>query len=271
MSRPERRRVPKVWAATAIIVVAALAVGAAVKLWPEGTPPRRILPGTKQFETLPPGSTLPSGAECAERIRPAPEVVPDNATANATTWHVAWTDGKYPSRADGDFTGTTDEIIQWAACKWGMDEDILRAQAYQESHWRMDAYGDANEVGVGEDGETICAPGPGGTVRDDGTCAESIGIMQVRTQYYRPAAEGAVASTAYNLDVSLSMWRECFEGDMQYLQNIAPDEYRAGDVWGCVGRWFAGNWYSEAANGYIDRVRHHLDHRVWEYATFRKP
>ena len=35
----------------------------------------------------------------------------------------------------GNFTGTTDEIIQWAACKWGFDEDTLRAQVAKESYW----------------------------------------------------------------------------------------------------------------------------------------
>ena len=248
------------------MVAAALVVGAVVKLWPEGTPHRRILAGAKRFEVLAPGATLPSGSECAARIRAAPEVVAANAVQNRTTWHSAW-DGEFSSRADGQFTGTTDEIIQWAACKWGMDEDILRAQAYQESHWRMDAYGDANAVGVGEDGETTCAPGPGGAVRADGTCAESIGIMQVRTQYYRPAAEGAVASSAYNLDVSMSMWRKCFEGKMDYLHNVSAD-YHAGDAWGCIGRWFSGQWYNDPAKRYIELVHGHLDARVWEQADF---
>ena len=32
---------------------------------------------------------------------------------------------------DGDFAGTTDQLIQWAACKWGIDEDIVRAPADQ--------------------------------------------------------------------------------------------------------------------------------------------
>ena len=38
-------------------------------------------------------------------------------------------------RVTGNFTGTTDEIIQWAACKWGIDEDIVRAQMAKESWW----------------------------------------------------------------------------------------------------------------------------------------
>ena len=38
-------------------------------------------------------------------------------------------------RVDGQFTGTTDEIFQWAACKWGLPDNVLRAQAVRESMW----------------------------------------------------------------------------------------------------------------------------------------
>jgi hypothetical protein len=33
---------------------------------------------------------------------------------------------------DGQYTGTTEMIIRWAACKWGLDEDMIRAQATVE-------------------------------------------------------------------------------------------------------------------------------------------
>ncbi len=37
--------------------------------------------------------------------------------------------------------GTTDEIIQWAACKWGLPDNFLRAEAYTESTWfQYDTY-----------------------------------------------------------------------------------------------------------------------------------
>jgi hypothetical protein len=38
-------------------------------------------------------------------------------------------------RVDGQFTGTTDEILQWAACKWGLPDNLLRAVAVVESTW----------------------------------------------------------------------------------------------------------------------------------------
>jgi hypothetical protein len=45
-------------------------------------------------------------------------------------------------RIDGVYTGTTDEIIRWAACKWGFDEDIIRAVAVNESNWNQSQLGD---------------------------------------------------------------------------------------------------------------------------------
>ena len=39
------------------------------------------------------------------------------------------------------WVGTTDEIFQWAACKWGVPDDLLRAVAVRESTWHQyDAY-----------------------------------------------------------------------------------------------------------------------------------
>ena len=40
-------------------------------------------------------------------------------------------------RINGRFTGTTKEILRWAACKWGIDQSIVFAQAAVESWWRQ--------------------------------------------------------------------------------------------------------------------------------------
>lgn len=39
--------------------------------------------------------------------------------------------------------------------------------------------------------------------------------------------------------------------------------YSAGDLWGCVGRWFAGAWYTQAADRYISKVQEYLSERIW--------
>ena len=86
------------------------------------------------------------------------------------------------SRVDGDFSGTTDEIIQWAACKWGIDENIARAQVIKESYWYQSANGDAGE---------------------------SWGLGQVRDTAHQSAFQyssvNARNSSAYNLDYTYAV------------------------------------------------------------------
>src|SRR6516225_6900812 len=91
------------------------------------------------FRTLPPGTTLPSGAQCARwvRARPIAENKGVNRRYNQTKGQHVGPDfftGDKPQankliapRINGDFTGTTAEILRWAACKWGIDQDIVFA------------------------------------------------------------------------------------------------------------------------------------------------
>lgn len=216
-------------------------------------PVTTVPPVDERFETLPVGAVLPSGAECAARVTPTPEIRPENATANATRGSRAnannRTDWDGFDRVDGDFAGTTDEIIQWAACKWGIDEDIARAQIVIESWWRHS------------------------TVGDNG---ESYGLGQVRTTAHASAFEfdvNAITSSAYNLDYTYASWRACYEGVYTWLNTVERNGfYAAGDAWGCVGVWFSGRWYVNTDN-YLDQpghgVRWHLANRTWETPNFR--
>jgi autotransporter family porin len=167
------------------------------------------------------------------------------------------------ARLSGNFTGTTDEIIQWAACKWGIDADVIRAQASQESAWFMTAVGDFTTD------PQWCAPGhsPGQDGRPG--CPESVGILGVKYRYHDVAFPEAGLSTAHNLDYTLAVWRMCFEGEETWLVDHPAPGYRAGDMWGCLGRWFAGDWRSPEALGYISRVRAAYNERSWESEYFR--
>ena len=102
-------------------------------------------PAGGYFTTLPPGAALPSESACAALVhRSSWEPRPGNATANHTVppqplslgntfdFTASWKSNYLP-RVTGNFTGTTDEIIQWAACKWGWSDDVVRAQAVRES------------------------------------------------------------------------------------------------------------------------------------------
>jgi hypothetical protein len=207
-----------------------------------------------RFVTLPVGAVLPSGAECAARVRPAVEVRPENGVSNANRGSRANanTDPSWSgfNRVDGDFAGTTDEIIQWAACKWGLDEDIARAQVIKESYWYQN--------------------GPPG---DNG---ESWGLGQVRVPYHQSAFQfgsvNARTSSAYNLDYTYAVWRGCYEGVFTWLNTVERNGvYAAGDVWGCIGAWFSGRWYVNT-DAYLDEfgnsVRWHYDNKTWLTSSF---
>jgi hypothetical protein len=209
-----------------------------------------------RFETLPPGAVLPSGAQCADRVRAAPEIRADNSLANSTTGSAPHPDNP---RVDGNFTGTTDEILQWAACKWGIDEDMVRAQAAKESWWHQDAAGDLSYDA------NACHP----SVRHLVPCPESLGILQVRYLYHTPAMDDSIASTAYNADYVYSIMRACYDGELTWLNTVERGAtYVAGDIWGCFGVWFSGRWRTQPALGYIADVSQLLADRVWEQPYF---
>jgi len=201
------------------------------------TPP----PTSTYFSTLPVGAALPTDAVCASLVRAAPEVRANNLPFNNTVG--VGGNSVYP-KVSGNFTGSTDEILQWVACKWGLDEDIVRAQIVRESYWDQRA--------VGDDGE-------------------SFGLGQVRAPYHPSAFvnDNAKVSSAYNVDYTYAVWRDCFEGRMTWLNTVERGlEYAAGDVWGCLGVWFSGRWYTQAAIDYMNLVRSDLDNRVWETQNF---
>jgi hypothetical protein len=236
-------------------------------------------PAPARFATLPPGAPLPSGTECATwvRARPYPESKGVNRAANQTTGHGIGTsffsgddsraNSRIAPRVDGRFTGTTREILRWAACKWGVEEDLVFAQAAIESWWRQDTRGDWTTD------TSRCAPGHGlGVDGKPGQCPESFGILQNRYPYERSGWPGFGTSTAMNADLGYAIWRTCFEGYEGWLNTVERGrDYAAGDAWGCVGRWFSGRWHVAESDRYVARVRDYLSQRVWETGNFQQP
>ena len=223
-------------------------------------PPKNGPAAGEHFATLPPGSVLPSDTACAAAVRPEAERRPANAAANAALG-IGVTDGQ--PRVSGNYSGTTGEIIQWVACKWGIDEDVVRAQVAKESWWHQDAKGDQ----TGD--QSKCHP----LLRTStATCPESIGLGQVRYQYHLAAFanDNAIRSSAYNLDYTYAVWRSCFEGELTWLNTVERgSQYAAGDMWGCLGVWFSGRWHTSAADGYIVAVQGYLAQRIWETPDFQ--
>jgi hypothetical protein len=227
-------------------------------------------PSAGRFGTLAPGAALPTGAQCAALVRAAPvppEIKGVNRTANATQGSTPAGVTGLQARVDGRFTGTTEQVLRWAACKWGVDEDVVKAQTAIESWWRMDTRGD-----LGTD-PARCPPGHG--LRVDGTagrCPESWGLLQVRYPYNLPAFPDALRSSAFNADWAYASFRSCYEGELTWLNTVEHvGSYAAGDLWGCVGVWFSGRWHTADAEGYITRVKGYLTQRIWTTPDFAQP
>jgi autotransporter family porin len=155
------------------------------------------------------------------------------------------------------------------ACKWGIDVNVVRAQAAVESWWFQSNPGDfTNDA-------STCVPGHQ-TMGADGTsgeCPQSIGILQDRYPYHKSAFvnDNATKSTAYNLDYAYAIWRQCYDGGDQWMNTVEHGAtYKAGDLWGCVGSWYAGRWYTPGAVSYIDKVKGYLAQKTWVTDGFLK-
>jgi autotransporter family porin len=238
--------------------------------------------GGPLFPTVRAGAPLTDEATCAERVRAAPgEPRPANQTPNhrvTTAAEVAQLDPwdsahgydnkalALQQRITGNFTGTTDEILQWAACKWGFDEDLVRAEAVHSSGWRQTVATDWTEATSSD-----CPPGAA-TRDNNGTeeCAQTYGLFQVLWKYHKSAWPMYRDSSAFHVDLVFAMRRVCFEGwDLsQASRATAGKDYEADDLWGCIGAHFSGGWYDEGANWYISGVQGQLAAALWTKPEF---
>jgi hypothetical protein len=205
---------------------------------------------TAAADTRPVNSPPLSDAQAAKRVEQSRwEPRPANARANRTTLTKRQlatfrrkSDMPYKARVTGRFRGTTDEIIQWAAAKHGIDTNVMRAVAVIESWWRMSTIGDNGD---------------------------SFGLYQIRRPFHCCPAY-ARNSTAFNADYYGAIIRAYYDGKMPWLNTVERGrEYRPGDLYGSLGAWFAGRWRTQPANDYIARVRQTLGDRTWRTRDFQ--
>lgn len=225
------------------------------------------------FGTEPSHSTyLPrSDSYCSSAVNPNSwEPRPDNDQANHTilpsssfNWSTSenyWT--KWASKraqVTGNFTGTTTEIIQWAACKWGIDEDTIRADAVKESYWHQSTIGD------------VCGPAGEG----------SYGLMQIKNEdctgtIIHGGYPDTMEATPLNVDWYAAHIRSCYDGDFydggywlydgQTVDQIAAEYGWSYVFWACIGFHYSGDW--EPGQPYQVDVQNILANRTWESPNF---
>ena len=277
------------------------------------SPPR----ASGYFKTTPVGAwrSLPTGAQCAKRVHLSRwEPRPDNAGPNSRMpnrrrVHAAFAarplsgDGSFKRKWDtwllprvtGHYTGTTDEIFQWAACKWGIADNLLRAIAVRESTWyQYEVYKSGRCVtdwGCGDmiDHATSATRKYCGQISrrghdyqadyGSGLCPETFSIAGVMS--WQDPSWGRMKgnqngsfpfnrnSTAFAVDYLAANLRGCYQGWAPWLSGAGPAKYAAGDLWGCVGNWYAGEWRTPRALGYMHRVRRELRNRTWLEADWK--
>jgi len=214
-----------------------------------------------------PGAVLPAEAACASQVdatpsrenaawneddgtgynsnQPPPGGVPAYFYANAPCCT------ELPNAdfagVDGTYGGTSDDIFRVYACKWGIDEDYVRAEAWVESEWHQDcaaAHGGSgcNEAGdlnnpsgcstglkvttITPNGEFCALQGFGGLASPSQYASWS--IFQTKVYYNWMTWPMIEESTPFAVDYRLAEMRGCVNGD-QYGYFEAQSATSAGD------------------------------------------
>jgi hypothetical protein len=250
-------------------------------------------------------STVPAPGAMAKSFSTRPRAQGGSYNTLFDTWLLP--------RVDGQFTGTTDEIFQWAACKWGLPDNLIRADAVEESTWYNylhfpadasyggggggscywlwgcgDAFSSATAAsktycaGIATQGllageahdyqkDPVTSAGGYSYTPASGMCPKTFSILGIMS-WDDPAWEAPYPAYAGNQNGTFPFTRDstaaaadywgayirgCYEGWITWLNPIP------GDIWGCIGAWYSGDWYSSAANGYISRVQNNENTVIW--------
>ena len=169
------------------------------------------------------------------------EVRPANTAANMTTGalpdlsKVSPSDPFYPyySKITGACTGTTEQILEWAAKKWGFDQlgypDLAKAMAVVESWWYQSTIGAHGEVG----------------------------ILQVNPCCWADWQK-AQRSTAFDADYAMAVVR------MHYDGNSWLGAGTKGNLRNAVAAWECGCGYNGGGN-YATRVFNYYVSKPWQH------
>jgi hypothetical protein len=266
---------------------------------PSSTPTPGSVP--THFSTLGYRATLPSESQCTSWVNalPVAEHAPGNAAFNVPPpggVPASFYSNPQPSKGDtqgvadfanvdGAYAGTTDDIVRVYACKYGIDEDVVRAQGMTESHWTQGEPGDQrNSQSQCVNGSftalwntTITEP-DGSTVSCSNCCFQSWSLWQTKVYYEYSSWPMIMQSTPFAADFRYADQRSCMNGDYsQYFQNQGGNTY-ASDItnfqagasgaqdrmlWGCIGMHYSGGWYDSGAQSYITETKNHLAAADW--------
>jgi autotransporter family porin len=237
---------------------------------------------------------IPATAENAPANTPFNQTLPTAAQLSAyaangytSTFQDDYTQYK---RVDGQYSGSTDMIMRWAACKYGIEEDVVRAQGWIESGWQQGGAGDKRTSQAqciqgsfaALWNTTISEPG-GSTVSCPNCCYQSWSLWQTKVYYEWMTWPQIMQSTAFAADYRYADQRACMDGAYTtyyasagqqpntYAADVAnyksnPDATNTDRVlWGCIGMHLSGSWYDSNAQTYISQAQNAMLTQPWPH------
>lgn len=176
---------------------------------------------------------------------------------------------KYVDGLDGLRKPSTDDLIQWAAHKWGIPENWLRAEYVRESYWNGFQLGD--ETTVSRSWYRLYPYQA--QVPHSLDVYQSMGVSQVK--WIPDGSVGAGTeplrwrSTAFNLDYQAAMVRFYYDNPSGARSSWGDRTYAPCEKWSSIGGWFEPYpWHNAGQRQYVSQVQHYLRGRDWTTPTF---
>jgi hypothetical protein len=176
---------------------------------------------------------------------------------------------RYVDGRDGIKDPSTDDLIQWAAHKWGIPEDWLRAEYALESAWNGFMIGnEATVPGAWYSEYPLQAQVPGSS-----QVYESMGITQIEW-----APDGSVGagteplrweSNAFNIDYQAATVRFFYDNPSGARSLWGDSSYVPCQQWNSIGGWFDPYpWNNAGQASYIATVQNYLNEQIWATPSF---
>jgi hypothetical protein len=170
---------------------------------------------------------------------------------------------------DGLRNPSTDDLIQWAAHKWGIPENWLRAEYTLESYWSSYQLGDPEPVSRSDYMRYPLQSRVPGRLE----AYQSLGITQVRWAPSGWVGAGTEPlrwqSMAFNIDYQAAMVRFFYDNPGGSRTTWGDSTYTPCQKWNSIGGWFASYpWRSAGQAKYIREVKTNLADTTWRSASF---
>lgn len=176
---------------------------------------------------------------------------------------------QYVDGHDGINNPSTDDLIQWAAHKWGIPENWLRAEYALESYWNMFQLGDSTAVSSTWYSEYPSQSQIAGT----SNVYQSLGITQVRWAPDGSLGDGTEPlrweSTAFNIDDQAATVRFYYDDPSGVRNTWGDTSYVPCQQWNSIGGWYSPYpWNNSGQATYIADVQSYLSEQIWTTPSF---